>query len=865
MHPGPSKASFTSSGNSRKTATLSSYKTDSVPAPPRRGGPTHATVTSSSGQEDSVVDSRVYSGIRLRSYHGYQRDRIVDTSMDLRLPEFSSYHSRVVLFRGHQYLIWSPNSLQDPYYPGCFVLAGRPGRAADERQRRYDSHNGRSDYIKVPQVFHAERPWLGFIFRESKAPAGHVEYEPAYSVWESEDRTRGRIRASYVEQLTLRNHEMDRFITYDSDFDKNIPPAYSQNAPKYPDDGRVRDLLSISSFENAVDEIMDVQRGMREKWAWIEMVGHLKRTRLNPPTASSIPSADDCYLGVWLNGTLHQDCAWLIHDALLPGFVLSELPDYIPVQEDALANFYQRTEIEKFVLVPEACEYDRLALAKCYQWTTAEFHPVSETPAPRNPGAWASIYVQLGIMPERRLVLPHSVVKESDSSGKRSLYEQLVNGPLYAGSASALPPSKTSISDAPASSWCGATSPPPVTRSSDNLPRTQKVESDDSDPRIADVSSGAWSCFREKTEMTDAGEDKTFMMKLGKANSESRVEDGESLWYDRENRRKLIFESLPPLEEGEWLMTDEEYGRPVPDWSFRAPYGSGYSSTKKSLWMYPRERPNPGTKGQELPVPEVEDLPLKNPGEGGEPFRDVKGAWARREDSDEDRQIGDRDPDAVSIGSPTPARLPLASMEGVESVPTPPPYKSFAAVTLIPPTAPRLLPRPYDQVLARSAEVPFMPPSTSYSTPVAPARRSNDYRPLQPSSHSLYARQGQLGAPAGPYRSGHPDAPRATQFAPMGATDSTGWEGDVDGLVGGGEEECRGRCRVETSIMRLRGKNGALSRMHLEVGTRPQYDKFVLLTRLRHRPLLDMSMLGPPTPASFVAESFPSRLTSFCL
>jgi hypothetical protein len=175
---------------------------------------------------------------------------------------------------------------------------------------------------------------------------------------------------------------MDRFITYDSNFDKNIPPAYSQNAPKYPDDGRARDLLLISFFENAVDEIMDVQRGMREKWAWIEMVGHLKRTRLNPPTASSIPSADDRYLGVWLNGTLHRDCAWLIHDALLPGFVLSELPDYIPVREDALANFYQRTEIEKFVLVPKACEYNRLALAKRYQWTTTEFHPVSETPRP---------------------------------------------------------------------------------------------------------------------------------------------------------------------------------------------------------------------------------------------------------------------------------------------------------------------------------------------------------------------------------------------------------------------------------------------------------------------------------------------------
>jgi hypothetical protein len=84
-----------------------------------------------------------------------------------------------------------------------------------------------------------------------------------------------------------------------------------------------------------------------------------------------------------------------------PGFILSELPNYVPVQEDALPNFYQCTEIEKLVLVPEACEYNHLALATRYQWTTAEFHPIMETPAPRSPGAWASIYAQLSIMPER--------------------------------------------------------------------------------------------------------------------------------------------------------------------------------------------------------------------------------------------------------------------------------------------------------------------------------------------------------------------------------------------------------------------------------------------------------------------------------
>jgi hypothetical protein len=177
-----------------------------------------------------------------------------------------------MLFRGRQYLIWSPNSLQDSYYPGCYILAGSPGYAADEQQRRFDSHNGRSDYIKVPQVFNAERPWLGFIFRESKAPPRHLEYDPVYSVWESADATQGRLREQFVERLELRNREMDRFISYDSDYDKDIPLAYVQNASKYPDVGRVRRLLAIITFERAVDEVINIQRGMREKWAWIEMI-----------------------------------------------------------------------------------------------------------------------------------------------------------------------------------------------------------------------------------------------------------------------------------------------------------------------------------------------------------------------------------------------------------------------------------------------------------------------------------------------------------------------------------------------------------------------------------------------------------------
>ncbi|KAJ7844091.1 hypothetical protein B0H14DRAFT_2585344 [Mycena olivaceomarginata] len=180
-------------------------------------------------------------------------------------------------------------------------------------------------------------------------------------------------------------------------------------------------------------------------------------------------------------------------------------------------------------------------------------------------------------------------------------------------------------------------------------------------PNIADVTSGAWSYFREKTEITESGKDETYMLKLGKANSEKRVDEGESLWYDRMmNQRKLIFESIPPLDEGEWLTTEEEY-----------------SATNKSLWMYLRERPSPGLKGQEPPIPENKDLPMKNSDGTREPFQDVKGAWARQDGNDTDAVVNGKPLPRRPRAAPAPmeGRPPLDLEEGLlspdESLPLP--------------------------------------------------------------------------------------------------------------------------------------------------------------------------------------------------
>ncbi|KAJ7837764.1 hypothetical protein B0H14DRAFT_2589004 [Mycena olivaceomarginata] len=151
-------------------------------------------------------------------------------------------------------------------------------------------------------------------------------------------------------------------------------------------------------------------------------------------------------------------------------------------------------------------------------------------------------------------------------------------------------------------------------------------------PSIADITLGAWSYFREKLEIAESGKDEMYMLKLGKGNWEKQVEEGESLW-------------------------------------------NGYSATSKSLWMYSWERSAPSTKGQEPPIPEGKDLPLKDPSKEQVLFKDVKGAWAHQDKSDVD---------AASTGSPSPlSRAAPAQMEGVESELTPP-VKATPAVPAAP-------------------------------------------------------------------------------------------------------------------------------------------------------------------------------------
>ncbi|KAJ7671052.1 hypothetical protein B0H14DRAFT_2657540, partial [Mycena olivaceomarginata] len=226
-------------------------------------------------------------------------------------------------------------------------------------------------------------------------------------------------------------------------------------------------------------------------------------------------------------------------------------------------------------------------------------------------------------------------------------------------------------------------------------------------PNIVDCTLGAWSYFREKTENHGIGEGRDVYAEIGQGQHGGNARTRESLC-------------------GEWLTTEEEYGRPVPDWPFRAPYGMG----------------TPLPIRREPPVPESKDLPMRNSDGNGEPFQDVK--------------------------APAP-------MEGVESELTPPAgATSFAdhvpSITLNP------LPSPKASIgLGGPSEPDESPPLPL----LRPARHPGGYRPQSLGPIRPRTDQGWSDAPVsrGAYRGGLPDAPRAQPATSGWPAEASRWGG----------------------------------------------------------------------------------------
>jgi hypothetical protein len=320
-------------------------------------------------------NTKVYSTPRLRSYHGYEDAPLVDDGFVWKLPNGGRYFGREVQAGGKRYELWSPNSLQTPYYPGVRPQASRLVLGT-KTQRRADGQLGRFVPTLSPQYFDTRRPWLAFL----PSPLVVIDdddaaYTLVHEVWTSEPDSgfRGRLDPFFVQRLVEVNSKLDREIN-DRSRVRHTRTLLWNDHPKDPWTSTIEALGKVDSFEDAVDLVRDIQHGLLEKRAWVKMAlawiqggGSLEKLK----TGSIIPANND-YMGAWAHEITELDLYFLLTQAAVPCYFVHELTDGEPPSELVAPNFTRWTPIESR-LDPGGCEYNQFASASANGlFTTSE-------------------------------------------------------------------------------------------------------------------------------------------------------------------------------------------------------------------------------------------------------------------------------------------------------------------------------------------------------------------------------------------------------------------------------------------------------------------------------------------------------------
>ncbi|KAJ7718538.1 hypothetical protein B0H16DRAFT_1740012 [Mycena metata] len=318
----------------------------------------------------AIADTRAYSTRWLLSFHGYNGTPLPDDGFQLKLPAPIRYYGREVKFGEQRYEIWSPNSFQDPYYPGRRTFEQDAELSSDPEQRRYDGQLGRFDPTLNPQYYDPQRPWLPFIERPYRPKCeDEVLFTHACNVWESEADMghRGRIQKSFLDRISElcietedKVKELENHVGYRN-------PTLWRSRPRKPWAFEARqNLTGLLRYEDAVDRIRAVQRGLLEKRGWTNYVcawSYFPRDLRDRDRVRAKPLAVVCddWVGVWLHGIEEEEMLLYLVHAGVPCFLIHEYRDGEPRGEHVAHDFTEGINIAAF-LDPYNYEPDRVAL-----------------------------------------------------------------------------------------------------------------------------------------------------------------------------------------------------------------------------------------------------------------------------------------------------------------------------------------------------------------------------------------------------------------------------------------------------------------------------------------------------------------------
>ncbi|RDB16326.1 hypothetical protein Hypma_003011 [Hypsizygus marmoreus] len=624
-------------------------------------------------------DTRKFSSSRRSSKYGYLDPPNVDGELQFtRLPHFPYYTGRLVQIGQRTWELWSPNSSRYPFYPG----RRHPNFPLDPPDtlyyRRVDGHLGRFDPTVSPQELMSAEAWWPFI--RKTIPSGatvqdYPEFAAVPDLWLPDDKPAQfseNLNPKYLQALSLRNSFLDSRMTILQPVEKHKLRWWTRR-PLYPYNATFKKFAKAVDYDFAVDTLTAIQRGMKLKAAWIEMVDRFrvdlewhKDAALHEEVElrRGIDFADDSFMGAWVNAGSQTWVTWLTRQKI-PCFIIhvcrkEELAPYPEVPR--LPNFFINSEAEK--LSEKDNRYEEIAI---------RMNNIETDPAP---DAW--------IFPEERNRAADPVKAKlsfshemgwSDVPGVRS-------GPEHDG--------KTLSSDPPPSDpppLPSARPPPPTDvweRCRPPSPPTVVIDPNRASwirpPVVAWPTPGQWSKWVEQ--------DDTEVRTVRKIGRNTKYDMTGYIYYDRVGRRMIELQSSVEKPLG-YVANHRIFGLPAPDIVFEKQAGNDFVYSWSSEWLYNSRHPDRNDIGTTAPQPPPGKLPLLK---DGKTIGELPSAGSESDPDDDDDDEGDDGypaykapavPSAPTLPPPT----PIIQTVTTPATPSPPPPVLQPATAPDPPAA----------------------------------------------------------------------------------------------------------------------------------------------------------------------------------
>ncbi|KAK7007175.1 hypothetical protein R3P38DRAFT_3212842 [Favolaschia claudopus] len=552
---------------------------------------------------------------------GYYTPPLVYSKMKFELRRIPFVNSRVVKDgQCRRWELWSPNSTQTPFLPGWRAPGLLPSIPTKPGDRRYDGHVGKMDCLFSPHYSGeniAHWPYLRRPYLVKPDDFAYAAYEPLMNQWDVNlaDRRMGSFRLEFVQRLSSLRQDLDQRIAavgarlHTGSKTWDIRPQFASATA-------ITELLGVRTWVEAVDRGVGVQRGLREKEAWLSMTHArriLGRTTLEQLRGVHFPKADERFLGVWVNG-LPESTVLANMYAGLPCFIVHSYASEDLTRADAYpatstrSDFVTGTDVITAVL---ESPYQKLARQDAYR-LDASFSPSQDlipqiSAAPEEEKLSSSLYLeQLGIDGAREA---RCKPRPSGTSHLRSTH-----------TTASKPPSGESSAK--------------QDRFAHRELERQVIHPDRVawivPPAVAVANpKGKWA----KYELTELESGRTAFVYRGKT-AQPQVDEK---FFDREKKRRLYMGSydVPP-----GVVNKGVFGVPVPPFPFIVIDGIKEKMDLPSYWMYRKEEPEKGDEKKVAEVPTAEELPFLP---GREPRPEYSGKGKGRATAEQEAELWARD------------------------------------------------------------------------------------------------------------------------------------------------------------------------------------------------------------------------------